>query len=82
LEVNLTNKRKILDAKADAKGNITHVKLDGNSNFTSVEVAIPMADRGEIENTHVVRASDKKTHLRTDPDGKRNNNLDDMAGDT
>jgi hypothetical protein len=41
-----------------------------------------MAERGEVENTHVVHARDKKTHLRTNPDGKKVNNLDDMAGDT
>lgn len=78
----MTKKRKIVAARADKKGNITHVKLDRNTNYTSVEVAIPMADRGEIDNTHVVRAPGKKTHLRTNPDGRTGNNLDDMAGDT
>ena len=75
-------KKRIVDARADSEGDITHVKFKGNSRFTSVEQAIPMADRGEIENTHVVRARDKKTHLRTNPDSKQSNNLDDMAGDT
>lgn len=78
----MADKRKIVDARADSEGDITHVLFKGNQRFTSVEKAIPMADRGEIENTHVVRASDKKTHLRTNPDGRQNNNLDDMAGDT
>ncbi len=77
----MTKKRKIVDARADSEGDITHVKFEDNSRFTSVEQAIPMADRGEIENTHVVRAADKKTHLRTNPDSKKSNNLDDMAGD-
>jgi len=77
----MPKKRKIVDARADKDGDITHVKLDGNSRFTSVDAVIPMADRGEIENTHVVRAKDKKVHLRTNPDGRQNNNLDDMAGD-
>ena len=75
-------KRRIVDARADSEGDITHVLFEGNARFTSVETAIPMADRGEIENTHVVRARDKKVHLRTDPDGRKSNNLDDMAGDT
>ena len=75
-------KRRIVDARADSEGDITHVLFEGNSRFTSVETAIPMANRGEIENTHVVRARDKKVHLRTDPDGRKSNNLDDMAGDT
>ena len=74
-------KRKIVDARADEDGDITHVLFEGNTNFTAVERAIPMADRDEIQNTHVVRARDKKVHLRTNPDGRRRNNLDDMAGD-
>lgn len=78
----MTKKRTIVDAKSDKKGNITHVKLDGNTNFISTGKAIPMADRGDIENAHVVRATDKKTHLRTNRDGIIKNNLDDMAGDT
>lgn len=78
----MARKRKIVDARADSEGDISHVKFQGNSRFTSVDQAIPMADRGEIENAHVVRARDKKTHLRTNPDKKKSNNLDDMAGDT
>ncbi len=39
-------KKKIVDAKADSDGDITHVKFDGNKRFTSVETAIPMAERG------------------------------------
>lgn len=78
----MSDKRKIVDARADSGGNITAVRLDGNQNFTSVERAIPMADRGEIENAHVVRRSGARVHLRTNPDGRRRNNLDDMAGDS
>lgn len=79
----MTNQRKIVDAKADSDGDITHVLIEGNTNFTSVERAIPMADRGELKNTHVVRPTDgRKIHLRTNADGKKSNNLDNMAGDT
>ncbi|WP_373417803.1 DUF3892 domain-containing protein [Vibrio parahaemolyticus] len=38
-----------------------------------------MADRGQIENAHTVRAKDKKPHLRTNPDRTKGNNLDEMA---
>ena len=78
----MTNKRKIVDARADSEGDISHVLFQGNSRFTPVEQAIPIAERGEIENTHVVHARDKKVHLRSNPDRKRSNNLDEMAGDT
>jgi hypothetical protein len=81
-EIPMGRQRKIVDAKADSEGDITHVLFEGNERFTSVERAIPMADRGEIANTHVVRRAGAKTHLRTDADGRKRNNLDDMAGDT
>jgi len=75
-------KRKVIDARADSEGDITHVKLDGNSRFTPVKTAMKMADRDELENAHTVDRSNAKRHLRTNPDGKKGNNLDDMAGDT
>jgi hypothetical protein len=74
-------KKTIVDARADDEGDITHVRFEGNSRYTPVEQAIPMADRGEIENTHVVRRSGAKTHLRTNPNGREHDNLDYLAGD-
>ncbi len=76
------DKRKIVDARADSEGDISHVLFEGNTNFTPVEQAIPIAERGDVENAHVVHAGDKKVHLRTNPNNKTGDNLDDMAGDT
>ena len=73
--------RKIVDARNDAEGDITHVLFRGNRLFTPVEQVIPMADRGEIENAHVVRRRNAKPHLKTNPNGRRANNLDHMADD-
>lgn len=56
-------KRKIVDARADSLGNIESVRLEGNSNFTSLATAMRMADRGEIEGAHTVYARDKKYTL-------------------
>lgn len=78
----MTKQRKIIDARADKDGDITHVLLEGNTNFTSVKTAIPMAERGELKNTHVVHPTDgRKAHLRTNADSIKRNNLDNMAGD-
>ena len=55
--------RRIVDARADSKGNISHVRLDGNQRFTPVATAIPMARRGEIANAHVVDRRGAITHL-------------------
>lgn len=73
--------RKIVDAKADAKGNISHVKLQGNSNFTPIDTAVRMADKGAIAGAHAVHTASGKSHLRTNPNGRTGDNLDTMAGD-
>lgn len=75
-------KKRIVDAKADKDGDITHVRFAGNKTWTTSERAIPMAERGLIENTHAVYPTDgRKVHLRTNPNHRRVDNLDDMAGD-
>lgn len=76
--------RQVVDARADKDGDITHVRLEGNAQFTPVKSAIRMADRGELSNAHAVhpKTPGRKSHLRTNPDGKKGNNLDDLAGDS
>lgn len=76
-----TGGRKVVDARQDSKGNITQVKIQGNQNFTPVETAIGMAKRGELANAHAVQKRDGSEYLRTNPDGKTKNNLDEMAKD-
>ena len=76
------NRRKVVDARADSEGDITHVKIEGNQNFTPVETAMGMADRGELSNAHSVRGNpNAKDYLRTNPDGIHGNNLDHWADD-
>jgi len=72
--------KRVVDAKEDSKGNITAVKLSGNKGFTSVETAINMADKGQIDNAHAVHPKNStKDYLRTNPDNKTGNNLDELA---
>ena len=74
--------KKVIDAKQDSKGNITAVKLSGNSSYTPIETAINMADKGQIDNAHSVHPkSGTKPHLRTNPDDRTGNNLYEMAKD-
>lgn len=70
-----------IDAKNDAKGNISHIKLSGNAGWTDLDTAIRMADRGQIDGVHVVRPANAKVHIRTNADGKAGNNLDTLADD-
>jgi hypothetical protein len=73
--------RKVVDARADEKGNITQVRLSGAERFIPVEQAIGVADREGLANAHAVHPKGADPYLRTNPDGKQANNLDEMAGD-
>lgn len=72
----------MVDARADSEGDITQVKLEGGDRFIPVEQAIRMADRGALSNAHAVHPRSRKPYLRTNPDGRKGNNLDEMAGDS
>ena len=74
--------KKVIDAKADKKGNIGSVKFAGNKTYTPIETAVRMADEGLIDNAHSVHTGSGKKHLRSNPNDKQKDNLDDMAGDT
>ncbi len=73
--------REIVNAKADSDGDITAVLFEGNRNFTPLDTAIRMAERGQIENAHVSHTGEGRPYLRTNPDGRERNNLDYMADD-
>lgn len=75
----MLQKKKIVDARTDESGRISHVRFRGNSRFTSVENAIPIVERGDVDNAHVVHPKASDAFIRTNPDGEKGNNLDDMA---
>ena len=53
--------RKIVDARADEKGNIIQVKIQGNQKFTPLETAMDMADAGKIDAGHYPPRDCQKT---------------------
>lgn len=71
--------KKVVNAEKDSKGNITSVRLSGNKTNTDIKAAIRMAEKGQIDNAHPVKKRDGSSYLRTNPDNKKRNNLDDMA---
>jgi len=73
--------KKILDSKQDSKNNISGVLLKGNSSFTPIETAINMTKRGQIDAVYVKGSEHAKEHIRSRPDNKTGNNLDEMAKD-
>lgn len=77
----MADKRRVVKARADDKGNIEAVLIEGNTRFTSVKKAAEMADRGELENVHAVHPQGGTPHLRANPNRRTADNLDSMAGD-
>lgn len=75
----MPNQRKVTDAKQDRSGNISHVKIEGNTNWTPLNKAIDMAQAGKLDNVHVSTTASGREYLRTNPDSKTTNNLDEMA---
>jgi hypothetical protein len=63
----MTNKRKIVDAKADSKGNISAVKLEGNSNWTSINKAKEMTKNNVVDAVYV-NPSKSSDYIRQRPD--------------
>ena len=75
------SKRKVVDARQDQESNISHVRLDGNHNFTPIDKAIEMGKQNKLENAHTVTKKDGTEYLRSNPDSRSGNNLDEMAQD-
>ena len=75
----MSTKRQVIDARNGTDGNISHVLVEGNSRFTPINQAISMAARGELSNVHPVHRKNGDTYLRSNPDKRANNNLDEMA---
>ena len=71
--------KKIVGARENNEGDITAVKLEGNSTFTPIDRAIDMTKRGLIDAVHVNASKHAKEHIRTRPDDKTKNNLDELA---
>jgi (p)ppGpp synthase/HD superfamily hydrolase len=75
----MVKQRKVIDAISDKKGNISAVKIQGNKSFTPIKTAIKMTDNNELSNVVAVHPQKGKPYLRSKPDSKTSNNLDEMA---
>jgi len=76
----MTKLRKVIDAKEDENGNISAVLIQGNTNFTNVNIAKNMAKNKKIDLVYVKPSKNATDYVRQKPDKKKSNNLDDMAG--
>ncbi|MFB0980189.1 MAG: DUF3892 domain-containing protein [Alteromonadaceae bacterium] len=76
----MTGKRRIVGAVADNNGNISAVRLEGNTNLTSISTALRMTQNGQIDAVYVGGNSNTIPHIRQRPNNRQSDNLDDMAG--
>jgi hypothetical protein len=75
------SQKKIVEVKKDKAGNIEKVRFEGNKTFTPKEKAINLAEKGKIPGVHVVHPNKGEEHLRSNPDGDKDNNLGELSND-
>jgi hypothetical protein len=71
------NKAKIVKVKKNPDGDITDVMID-NGNVYSIDEAITMVKDHLIEGVNVGKARNGREYLRSNPNGKEGDNLDNM----
>lgn len=67
---------KIEKVKKNTEGDITDVMISGN--IYSINDAIMLARDGKIEGVNVAKARNGREYLRSNPDGSKAGNLDNL----
>ncbi|MBZ4687193.1 MAG: hypothetical protein JG764_826 [Clostridiales bacterium] len=73
----MQNKAKIVKVKKNSDGDITDVMLE-DGNVYSINEAIMMAKDDIIEGVNVGRAKNGREFLRSDPNDRQDDNLDNL----
>lgn len=68
---------KIVAIQKESDGTISHYKLD-NGSVVDQGIAIQMVKNRQIENYNVGKTRDGKEIIRSNPDGKESNNLENL----
>lgn len=74
----MDNKSKILKVKKNPDGDITDVMLE-DGNVYSINEAIMMTKDGLIEGINVGKAKNGREYLRSNPNDRDKDNLDNMS---
>lgn len=74
----MEDKSRIIKVKKNPDGDITDVMLD-NGNVYSIDEAIMMTRDGLIEGVNVGKARNGREYLRSNPNDREGDNLDNMA---
>lgn len=72
-----TERQRVVAVRKNADGDIVELKLS-SGRVVDYRQAQRMALDGEIGGVHVFRGRDGEPHLRSDPDGRKDNNLDEL----
>lgn len=74
---NANNKEQVKAVRKNGDGDIVELQLTSGE-VVDYKTAQQMAKNGEIANVNVFRGRDGDEHLRSDPDGREDNNLDNL----
>jgi hypothetical protein len=74
----MSEKSRIVKVKKNTDGDITDVMLD-NGNVYSIDEAIMMTRDGLIEGVNVGKARNGREYLRSNPNDREGDNLDNMS---
>lgn len=67
----------VVAVRKNGDGDIVQLKLS-SGRVVDYKTAQAMAKNNEIQNVSVFRGRDNEEHLRSNPDGRKDNNLDNL----
>lgn len=73
----MNQQEQVTAVRKNGDGDIVELKLS-SGRVVDYKTAQQMAKSGQIENVNVFRGRDGDEHLRSDPDGREDNNLDNL----
>ncbi|MBB6673383.1 DUF3892 domain-containing protein [Cohnella nanjingensis] len=73
----MANREQIVAVRKNGDGDIIELQLS-NGQVVDYKQAQQMAKNDELENVNVFKGRDGDEHLRSDPDGREDNNLDNL----
>ena len=71
------NRQQIVAGRKNGDGDIVELQLSSGQ-VVGYQEAQQMAKNDQIENVNVFKGRDGDEHLRSDPDGRTDNNLDNL----
>lgn len=75
----MADREQVVAVRKNGDGDIVELKLS-SGHVVGYKEAHQMAKNDQIENVNVFRGRDGDEHLRSNPDGREDNNLDNLPG--